>query len=248
MSLRRSAMIHALLLITLLLAALPLAAQDGAFPQNTIQVNGSGTAFGAPDIAYIEIGYEIADEDLNRAFEQTSTTLYAIRDAVLALDIASEDIQTSGLSLWVDERYTDYGEEPQRFYRLSNAFRLIIRDIERVADVIDASVQAGANNIYGLQYGIADTDALEEQARARAAADAKARAANLAALFGNTVGEPLHISEFSGARNSSVRLEALAMADAGIGSGGGGPIEAGQLSVRVDLSVTFHLLPAEESE
>ncbi len=201
MSLRRSAMIHALLLITLLLAALPLAAQDGAFPQNTIQVNGSGTAFGAPDIAYIEIGYEIADEDLNHAFEQTSTTLYAIRDAVLALDIASEDIQTRGLSLWVDERYTvGPDQEPQRLYRLSNAFRLVIRDIERVADVIDASVQAGANNIYGLQYGIADTDALEEQARARAAADAKARAANLAALFGNTVGEPLHISEFSGAR------------------------------------------------
>ncbi len=38
------------------------------------------------------------------------------------------------------------------------------------------------------------------------------------------------------------------MADAAIGSGGGGPIEAGQLSVRVDLSVTFHLLPGEESE
>ncbi len=248
MSLRRSAMIHALLLITLLLAALPLAAQDGAFSQNTIQVNGSGTAFGAPDIAHIEIGYEIADEDLNHAFEQTSTTLYAIRDAVLALDIASEDIQTRGLSLWVDERYVGPDQEPQRLYRLSNAFRLTIRDIERVADVIDASVQAGANNIYGLQYGIADTDALEEQARARAAADAKARAANLAALFGNTVGEPIHISEFSGASYGSARLEALAMADAGIGSGGGGPIEAGQLSVRVDLSVTFHLLPAEESE
>lgn len=247
MSLRRKSLFQATLLLALLLLALPLAAQEGAISQNTINVNGSGTVFGTPDIAYIEIGYEIADEDLNFAFDQTSTTLFAIRDALLELGIASEDIQTRGLSLWVDERYVDYDDEPRRFFRLSNGFRLTIRDIEQIAAAIDTGVAAGANNIYNLQYGIADPGTLEDQARARAAADAQARAASLAGLFGKTVGEPLHISEYSGGSIGFARAESLAMADMGIG-GGGGPIEAGQLSVRVELSVTFELLPGETGE
>lgn len=248
MSLQRPVLIHALLLLALL-AVSPLAAQETANPQNTIHVNGSGTVFGTPDIAYIEIGFEIADEDLNYAFEQTSTTLYAIRDAMLALDIASEDIQTRGLSLWVDERYMDYDQEPQRLYRLSNTFRLVIRDIERVADAIDAGVQAGANNIYGLQYGISNTQSLEDLARARAAADAKARAANLAALFGKAVGEPIHISDSTNVNYGSGSARGHAGLDAAVAeSGGGGPIEAGQFSVTVNLSVTFELRPGEEGE
>lgn len=248
MSLRRSSLFQAMLMLALLLMALPLAAQENAISQNTINVNGSGTVFGTPDIAYIEIGYEIADEDLNFAFDQTSATLFAIRDALLEIGIASEDIQTRGLSLWVDERYMDYDDEPRRFFRLSNGFRLTLRDIEQIAAAIDTSVAAGANNIYNLHYGIADPGILEDQARARAAADAQARAASLAALFGKTVGEPLHISELSGGSIGSVRSQALeSLEDAGIG-GGGGPIEAGQLSVRVELSVTFELLSGETGE
>lgn len=247
MSLRQSTLFHATIVLALLLLALPLAAQENLISRNTIHVNGSGTVFGTPDIAYIEIGYEIADEDLNSAFDQTGSTLLAIRDAMLELGIASEDIQTRGLSLWVDERYVDYDEEPRRLFRLSNGFRLTIRDIEQIAAAIDAGVAAGANNIYNLQYGIADPVSLEEEARARAVADARARAASLANLFGKTVGEPLNISEYAGSNIGFARAESLLMADMGVG-GGGGPIEAGQLSVRVELSVTFELLPGETGE
>ncbi|MCY3936547.1 MAG: SIMPL domain-containing protein [Chloroflexi bacterium] len=236
-----------LLTLALFLLALPLSAQENAFPRNILTVQGNGTVFGTPDIAYIEIGFEIADPDLNYAFDQTSATLIAIRDALLEIGIESEDLQTRGLSLWVDERYDNYDEEPRRFFRLSNGFRITLRDIELITTAIDAGVAAGANNIYNLQYGIADPGTLEEQARARAAADAKARAANLAALFGKSVGDAIQISEYSAASYGNVRTEALAMADFGTG-GGGGPIEAGQLSVQVNLTVTFALVPDSTDE
>ena len=249
----RCALLVALLLGALCLLPLPLAAQgDGPMP-HTIHVSGSGAVFGAPDVAHIEIGFEINDEDLSAAFAETGETMLAIRDAAIALGVAREDIQTRGLSLWVDERYesaayeiaSDEPPEPRRIYRLSNAFRFIIRDLELVTEVIDASIAAGANNIYGLSYAIADTRALEDEARARAVTDANERAAKLAALFGKAVGEAIQISESSGANFGGFRAEA-SMAD--MGAGGGGPIEAGQLSVNVSVSATYILLPAAADE
>lgn len=249
MFLPRNVSFSLLLILASLLLALPLSAQENAFPRNTLTVQGNGTVFGTPDIAYIEIGFEITDQDLNTAFNQTSETLFAIRAALLDIGIDNEDMQTRGLSLWVDERYENYDEEPRRFFRLSNGFLLTLRDIELITTAIDAGVAAGANNIYNLQYGIADPGALEEQARARAAADAKARAANLAALFGKSVGDAIQISEYSAASYGSLRSEALAMADVDIGiGGGGGPIEAGRLSVQVNLTVTFELVPEAADE
>ncbi len=224
------------------------AQEENPSPAN-IHVNGYGVVFGTPDIARIEIGYEIAHEDLNQAFEQTSETLFAIRDALLAQGLANEDIQTRGLSLWVDERYTEPNEDPQRLYRLSNAFGLTIRDIERVPAVIDAGIQAGANSIHGLSYAIADTSALQAEARRQAVNDARTRAADLAALFNLNLGEPIVISEFSNTNYGSVSSfkGAIATSDS-MGMGGGGPIEAGQLSVEVQLAVSFGFSHSPQEE
>ena len=72
-----AALIVAIVAVVGLVGALPSLAQDdlqptpvpmpiapGSFPENTITVTGLGTAFGEPDVAYIELGVEMTNSDL----------------------------------------------------------------------------------------------------------------------------------------------------------------------------------------
>jgi NAD(P)-dependent dehydrogenase (short-subunit alcohol dehydrogenase family) len=66
-----------------------------------------------------------------------------------------------------------------------------------LGDVLDKVVAAGANNIYGVNFSVADTSKVEDDARANAMADAKERAASLAKLASVTLGDVMNVSEIA---------------------------------------------------
>ncbi len=80
---------------------------------------------------------------------------------------------------------------PQPFYRVSTTVAVTVRETDNVAEILAAAVNAGANMVNYIQFNIEDRTALESQARELAVSDARARAEELAALMGLTVGEPL---------------------------------------------------------
>jgi len=59
-----------------------------------------------------------------------------------------------------------------------------IRDINQIGEILAAVTEAGANNIYGVNFTVSDPAALEAEARAEAMADARSRAESLAKLSG----------------------------------------------------------------
>jgi uncharacterized protein YggE len=63
-----------------------------------------------------------------------------------------------------------------------------VRQIDQAGTVIQAAVDAGANNIYGVWFALDDPAEAVRQARERAVADAKARAEELARLTDATLG------------------------------------------------------------
>lgn len=245
---KRLSLLIMLLLGTFVLIS-PAAAQDddgATFPMNTITVTGTGSAFGSPDIATLEVGVETVNTDIALAFEETNTKIDTIIAALLELGVAREDIRTVNLSIFQDFSGMPQplpgpsesglaGEAPRQTYRVSNMIRVNIRDIATVSDVINAVVGAGANQIFGLNFGIDDRDALESEARANAIADARARAEELASLAGVELGNVLVINESFGGgfgpAGDFARMEGL--------GGGGAPIETGQLGVSVQLQVTY---------
>jgi uncharacterized protein len=239
--------VSAIVLLAALLAV-PLLAQDGgstaAYPTNTITVTGTGEAYGAPDIANLVVGVEIINSDLPTAFSEANSRIETIIQAVLAVGVAREDIRTMGLNVYID-RYgapmpmdsaTEGGSAPQN-YVVSNQLSIRVRDIAKVAEVINAAVAAGANNLYGLDFNIADRSALESEARVDAMADARARAEHLAEIAGVSLGEIVVINEGGG---GFVPYPGMAR-DMAVGLGGGGEaaVEPGQLSVQMAVTVTY---------
>jgi uncharacterized protein YggE len=215
-----------------------VAAQSAqAVPGRQITVVGYGEAFGEPDRATVQVGVETFAPTVGEATTANETALGAVMDALLAAGIPQKDLQTSNYSVWAEQVYGDRGPEGIAGYRVSNMVTVTIRDIALVDDVIGAATEAGANSIYGVNFSVADTVALQAEARAEAMADARQRAESLAELAGVAVGDVVQISEVVG---QPMPVPMFANNNFAMEQAAGGPgISPGQLSVQMPVQVTF---------
>lgn len=213
---------------------------------NSITVIGSGQASGSPDVAYLQLGVDVTDADVGEAVTQANQTMERVRDAIVELGVAPEDIQTASFNVWSEERYNPRTGVPtgERIYRVMNTLNIVVRDMAQTGAVIEAGLGAGANNVGSLSFGIDDTSALEQQARTQAVEDARQRAEQLAEASGVTLGEPTIASEVYGEVSPTYLLGAREAAVATeMAVGAAPPISEGQLSVSVQVTVTFRIAP-----
>lgn len=212
-------------------------ASDGTTPPPAISVSGMGEVFGKPDIAFIELGIDVTNEDVGAAVERANEVMNAVLAAISQQNIAEEDMQTVYFNVWPEDRYDDKGQPIGRVYHVQNTLRVKVRDIATISDVIGAGLNAGANSVNSLSFSIEDTSALEAEARQKAIADARSRAEQLADGLGVSLGAPLSVSESSGGVPIVVR-DVYAVPEAA-GMGGGPSISTGQLSVQVYVNISF---------
>lgn len=223
------------------LLALPTFAQDNAAPlPGTIRVSGLGTVNTAPDTATVIVGVTIVDSDLKTAYGLANDQVAAIITAVQEAGVAVEDIRTFGLNIYQDSSYPPVMDgqtdaAPELRYNVSNQVSVKVRDISKIADVINAAVDAGANNLFGLEFGVSDIKTQQTEARKLALEDARAKAAELAAAAGVELGEIVSISEFSAGMpfNGNVRMDM---------GGSGAVIQPGQQEIQATLDVTFEIV------
>jgi len=121
---------------------------------------------------------------------------------------------------------------------VTNMVRVRIRDLDRAAVVVDGAIGAGANEMRGISFGLEDAEDAASRARELAAAQARARAAQLADLHGLSLGQPLRIVEApAGGREPMMARASLAAAE-------GATVSPGELAFRVRLQVVYAI--AEE--
>lgn len=207
----------------------------------TISVSGSGTAYAAPDIAYVSLGVEIMNADVRAAVDDANARMEAIRAALAELGIPDADIRTENFNIYRETFYGPEGPTGEGQFRVNNAFRVTVRDINNVATVLTTALEAGANSVGGVMFDIDDRDAVESEARALAVEDARKVANELAALMGVSVGEVVSISE------GTVPVTPFFDNYGGMGGAvaqdmSNVPVEAGSLAVNVGVNITFELV------
>jgi uncharacterized protein YggE len=113
-----------------------------------------------------------------------------------ALGIADKDIQTSGYNLNAQFTYPPQGGTPTfAGYDASNQVTVKLRQMDKVGDVLDALVDAGANNIFGPSFMLDDLTATQAAARAEAFKRGQALAQDYARMSGYTGVRLLEVSE-----------------------------------------------------
>ncbi|MGB8981703.1 MAG: SIMPL domain-containing protein [Anaerolineales bacterium] len=205
----------------------------------TLSVSGSGEAYLAPDIASIYLGVHTekltAAEAVAENNEQTQKVIKAITD----FGIDPKDVRTTNFSIWPMDQFDPLTGRPtgEKTYAVDNTVFVTVRDLDKLGDLLDTVVQAGANTVNSVQFDVAEKSEALKQARAEAVKDAESQAQALAEAAGLTLGEIQSIG-FSDA-------QAYPIFD---GKGGGGglaseaaavPIQPGQLTFTVNVSVTY---------
>lgn len=209
-------------------------------PSDSITVVGYGTAYAAPDIAYVSVGVEILNPDVQAAVNEATNTINAVNAALTEFGISEADIRTENFYIFRESIYTPEGVPGQGSFRVSHLLRITVRETERVPEILAAVLGAGANSVGGVTYDVADKAAVESQARAAAIENARVKAEELAGLVSVTIGDVVSVSEVP---NYGIPY--------GYGGGGGGvamdtvappPIAPGSLAVSVSVQITYSIV------
>ena len=222
-------------------ACAPVAGTPAAAPateQQMITVTGDGQAHTAPDMATVSVGVQVVNTEISAAIDQSNQTIGKITDAIKALGVADADVHTTNFSVWPEDRYDPNSGQllPDRNYRVESTIEINVRAIDKVGQVLEAAIQNGANNIYGLNFQLQDTSGLASQARAAAIDDAQARAQEVASALGVSLGEVVSATEVSGGTIFPV------FEGGGLGGGGGAPpISQGEMTITVSMQVSYRI-------
>lgn len=168
---------------------------DQAAP--TITVSATGKATVVPDIATVDMSVVQNASTAAGAQQETSTVMNAVLDALYALEISKEDIQTSAFN--TSELY-DYDVSPAKVvgYQSTQTLTVKIRNTDRIASVLDAAPKKGATSVSGIRYSIDDETDLLATARAEAITKARAQARAIAAATNSSIGHMVGYSESRG--------------------------------------------------
>lgn len=226
------------LLLTACGTALTPAAGSGSPMADTITVTGHGEARGNPDMATVSVGFTITDRDISQAVAESNATIADITAAMKTLGIEDVDIQTTGFNVWPEDVWDNETGQPsgEKRYHVDSTMQINIREIDIVGKALETALTNGANSIYGLNFGIQNTDDLANEARTAALENARKQAEAVADGLGLAVGEVSSVTDQSGGNLYPYFVQA------GMGLGGGGaepPVSQGQMVVSVSVSVTY---------
>jgi len=209
-------------------------------PLRTINVSGSGQAYLVPDIAYIYVGVHTEKSSASEAVDENNTQTQTMIQALRDFGIDAKDIRTTNFSIWPNDKYDPQTGQPtgQKTYVVDNTVYVTVRNLDKLGDLLDTVVAAGANTVNSIQFDVADKESALKQARADAVKDAKTQASELADAAGVKLGEIQSVSFYDN--------QPIPMAE-GKGGGGGAvaqaavPIQPGQLTFTVTVSMTFDI-------
>ena len=209
--------------------------------QEGIWVTGEGEVSVTPDIANLRLGIEAQAETVNEALTQATEAMNKVMDALTDNGVAEKDIQTQYFNIRKITRWDrDKEEEVVIGYRVTNIVTAKIRDIDKAGSIIDAVVKAGGDltRVDSISFSVDDPTAYHEEARAKAIADAKSKAEQLAELAGVTLGKPTYISE-GGIQMPTPRVMVEEMVQKAAAPT---PITPGEMEISLTVQIVYAIL------
>jgi len=235
---KHRAALAATIMAGMLLAA-PALAQT--LPPAVISVIGEATVSVPPDLVQIDGGVTSEAKTAREASDANNAAMGKVLLALKGAGIDEKDFQTSRLSLQPQTAPNRAGPNAIVGYRASNRVTIRLREVAKVAGVIDTLVAAGANDIGGINFMVSQASKLLDEAREQAIADARRKAEIYAKAAGVTLGAPLSISEEGNVAPVPYRKMAAGMAASA-------PVAQGEETLAVTVSVSWAIKPAQSSQ
>ncbi|WP_435074502.1 SIMPL domain-containing protein [Halorubrum sp. HHNYT27] len=213
----------------------PVSAEEPTL-ERSIEVTASGEATTEPDRATIRVAVTATGDTSAAVRDDLADADGALRAALTDWGIDEDDIRTDVYD--VRETY-ETRENPDRAkYQGIHRYAVTIDDVDAVGDVIDVAVDAGADEVQRIEFGLSEEREREVRAAAieNAMANADADAAVLANASGLEVTGAYRVSTAdSGVTPYRIAETAMSGDDGGASTG----IETGDVTVRITVNVLY---------
>jgi uncharacterized protein YggE len=211
---------------------------------DTVSVTGVGRVSLTPDRFSFNGTVQTISPTVEEAVNENNTKTAAVIAALKNAGAKAEEIQTSNFSIFPQQDYSQQqqGKLPRVIgYQVSNSITVTRKQVAEAGRLLQAAIAAGVNQTSGLSFSISDPTRGRDEGLRAAFADARAKAALLAAAAGRTLGPALSISEI-GTSNpqpprpmAGVRILAAQVITEPI------PVESGTSEQSSTVSVVFAL-------
>ena len=201
-------------------ATASFAAPQGSFDTSEIHVTGQASRSVAPTYAILTLGITSENTNINAA--------------------KSKDIYTSNISINPTNDYQE-GKRVNTGYRVSNLVTVKINNLDSVGKVVDAAVNAGANDINSLSFQNDTSQQLSDSLTTEAIQNGQHKAEVIAAALGRTLG-PVKTVNISNTETSTFdqgyyRSAKVLAANLSTST----PVEKGSLIVSQDADIVYYL-------
>ena len=219
-----------------------------------VRVNIAESLRTPPDEASMTVGTQAKAPTATAAVAANKSKTEKLLATIRAAGIRERDIQTQGIQLQPDYRWDNVpngqGRQTLVGYIASNSVQIKTRNIDSLTSLLDALTTAGADTVYGPNFGISDPSPLRKEARVRAMARGKDEATEYARNNGYTSVRLLSVEEGSSYRGSDVIVTGSRIISPmapppppppAPERDGGGIVAPGQLETSVSLNLLYRM-------
>lgn len=208
--------------------------EDG--PDRTIEVTADGEATGEPDRASVSVAVEATGDDPQTVRDELAAGDEELRNALYDWGLDEDDVRTERYD--VRESRESRDDESVEAYVGTHQYEVSVDDVNAVGEVIDVAVDAGADRVQRIQFGLSDERSadLREEALGDAMENADREADTLANYSDLTV-TGVHTVSTADVHTSPYTTSLAESADAA--GAAGTSVESGDVSVEVSVRVVF---------
>lgn len=208
-------------------------------PSEIVTVTGEARSQEKNQIATYTAGVEAVNTKKEEAVSEVNNKIEALIKAIKDFGIDEKDIKTQNISIYQgEESYYEGGVQKSRKgqWRVSNSVEITLREVDKANELTDLLSQSGANNVWGPNFSMDDTNVIEKTLYEAAMKDAKEKAEDIAKASGRKLGKVLSVTD-----GGSSDIYPVYSMKADSGRGGGMATEPGTSTVYKSLSVVFEL-------
>ena len=190
-----------------------------------------------PDRAWITITAESRAANPREAQKRNVDAMAPVLEKLKGAGVPPDAIRTVGYDLQQEWDYVN-NRRISRGYVARNTIEVRVDTIDRVGELLEIAVGSGATSVGGIRFDLKDRAKLERDALRMAVVEARARAEAAAAGAGMSIDRVQRIDAHPMGGPIPLPRVALMREQAAANDGAAPPISAGQIEIRVQVTLT----------
>ncbi|MEU5169786.1 SIMPL domain-containing protein [Streptomyces mutomycini] len=200
-----------------------------------VSVFGAASVDAAPDLARLRVAISQTKNKPGEAFAATRSGVNRIREVLRGHGIPESAVSTSRLHL--SSQWTYGTERTFVGYECTASFVIELRELDGLEAVLVDVVDAGANEVTGVEFDVRTKRDLRARARTAAVAAAREKATLYAEAAGVQLGPVIHIKDVDAEQTQSYRSHSSQHGD-----GEEGDLTPGRVTVSAGVVLGFSLV------